>query len=103
MVTIASHGIGSLLIGQKENQVRFTHRVESSGYVKNKKEEKQTSFATHQKLWHGLGAAAKEPKRQRTGLLEVEQMSMLAACQRNRRLGCARRAAGLELFERSGL
>src|SRR4030095_3777668 len=44
MITIASHGVGSLLIGQKKNQVRFTHRVESSAYVRNEKEERQTSF-----------------------------------------------------------
>src|SRR4029453_15641821 len=44
MFTIPSHGVGSLLIGQKKNQVRFTHRVESSAYVRNEKEERQTSF-----------------------------------------------------------
>ena len=37
-----------MLIGQKKNQVRFTHRVESSVYVRNEKEEKQTCFATRQ-------------------------------------------------------
>jgi len=37
------------------------------------------------------------------GLLDAEQMSMLAACQRNRRPGCERRAAGSGSFAQSWL